>query len=254
MQDSVFLQHLPTDISFGMIHVEGGAFDMGETNEDAHNWEKPLHRVRVSAFFIGRTPVTQRLWKAVAGQQGNPQAFPGDQRPVENVSWDDITNIFLPELNRLSAGARPENMTYRLPTEAEWEFAARGGAAGEDFVYAGSDDLDAVGWYEANSNGETRPVQEKKPNALGLYDLSGNVCERCLDRFDELYFQQCLEHGIVTDPAGPDRFMNYALRAARGGNFYHDARRCRIRYRGSAPERAVSGVGFRLVLSGIAPV
>lgn len=252
MNEPAFRQHLPTGVSFEMVFVEGGLFHMGETSEDAYAWEQPQHPVQLTTFHIGRYPVTQALWKAVAGQHDNPSEFPGEQRPVENVSWEDITKRFLPELNRLSAASRPENTTYRLPTEAEWEYAARGGKADKAWMYAGNEVLDPLGWYEANSNGETKPVGLKAPNSLGLYDLSGNVYERCLDCFDELYYQTCLEEGVVADPGGPDHFIKYALRAARGGSFYHDDRRCRVRYRGSAPNRPLTGFGFRLVL-GISP-
>ena len=249
MENDILIECLPFGLSFVMILVEGGRFLMGQRNPDPHNWEKPAHEVQLSTFYIGQYPVTQALWKAVLGAPDTPSLFFGDDRPVENLSWDDVTKIFLPALNRMTEATRPSGKTYRLPTEAEWEYAARGGKHDEPGLYAGSMDIDAVCWYEENSDQETKPAGLKGPNALGLYDMSGNVYERCSDWFDENYYQECIEKGLVTDPKGPAKPVNYQLRAARGGAYYHDASRCRVCYRGSAPIRAVPGSGFRLVLA-----
>ena len=249
MDDSNYTEHLSSGFSFVMVRVEGGEFNMGELNPEAQNWEKPVHKVRLSTFSIGQYPVTQALWKGVLGNDDNPSQFSGDQRPVENLSWEDISMRFLPELNRITIKSRPENSEYRLPTEAEWEFAARGGMRPSPDLFAGSMDIDQVCWYEGNSGQETKPVGMKAPNLLGLYDMSGNVYERCSDWFDERYYQICFEKGVVTDPKGPKDYVKYLLRAARGGSYYHDERRCRVMYRGSAPGRTLPGFGFRLVLS-----
>ena len=178
-----------------MVDIKGGSFDMG-SNDDIH--QKPIHTVRVPDFALCKYPVTQAQWKKIMGD--NPSHFKGDELPVENVSWDDA-QTFLQKLNAtLLAGQKP----YRLPSEAEWEYAARGGAQSKGYLYAGSNDLKKVGWYWENSgdqllsgvwvesrlianNCRTHPVGQKAPNELGLYDLSGNVWEWCQDVWHEHY-------------------------------------------------------------------
>ncbi|MBK6931472.1 MAG: SUMF1/EgtB/PvdO family nonheme iron enzyme [Saprospirales bacterium] len=189
------------DYSFLMIPVEGGAFDMGDEVGDLWEACRPVHRVRVNSFYLAQYPVTQALWQAVMDEEWEHLQFAGAQRPMERVSWDDA-QVFLENLNRQSGEI------FRLPTEAEWEFAARGGnptpalpkgdgdaaqgiAAVHDSqantLYAGSRRLKEVGWYEMNSHGETKPVGRKFPNELGLYDLSGNVWEWCEDQWHDNY-------------------------------------------------------------------
>ena len=154
-------------VAFKMVKVAGGTFQMGATSEqgsDAFDDEIPI-----PDYYIGQTEVTQELWEAVMGS--NPSYFKGDnQRPVENVSWKDCQE-FIEKLNRLTG------KNFRLPTEAEWEYAARGGNKSRGYKYSGSDNPDAVAWYKDNSRGETHPVAQKQSNELGLYDMSGNVCE-----------------------------------------------------------------------------
>uniref|UniRef100_UPI00336504C0 formylglycine-generating enzyme family protein n=1 Tax=Haliscomenobacter sp. TaxID=2717303 RepID=UPI00336504C0 len=183
--------------SFQMVEVKGGTFQMGSENEDADSDEKPVHPVKVSDFWMGEYVVTQALWKAVMGEESTPFYFEGDDRPAETVSWDLINNEFLPRLNALTG----EN--YRLPTEAEWEYAARGGIFQSPYQYAGSNRLEDVGWYYENSHSETKPVGLKKPNALELYDLSGNVYEWCADWYaGSEYYQECLDAGVAENPTG----------------------------------------------------
>lgn len=234
-------------VSFRMIKVEGGAFMMGSEDEDkeAFGREKPAHTVKLSTFWIGEFPVTQALWVAVMGD--NPAYFPGMNRPVEHVFWEDITERFLPALNQQS------KQTYRLPTEAEWEFAARGGASAtlssqnRKCKYAGSNRLRDVGWVYENSHFETKVVGLKQPNALGLYDMSGNVWEWCADWFDEKYYQTCVDKGVVRNPTGPTHGRNRVLR---GGSWFYHPRHCRVSYRyDDDPENASSDWGFRLVVS-----
>jgi len=241
-----YTETLPPAFSFDMIHVEGGEFDMGGNDQDALNWEKPVHRVKLDTFSLGKYPVTQALWKAVMGEASDPSGFKGDQRPVETISWEEIVNNFLPELNRITAQSRPAGTEYRLPTEAEWEYAARGGKHHSPYLYAGSNKLKEVGWYNENSYNETKPVGLKDPNELGLYDMSGNVYEWCSDWFDEKYYESCHKKGAVLNPCGPEEGV---YRVVRGGGYFDGARHCRVSYRDRGePGNRIVNFGFRLAL------
>lgn len=245
MSAQPFFQPLPgLSAPFAMIPVEGGAFDMGDELGDLWSACLPVHRVTVPDFYLAKYPVTQALWKAVMNGQ-NPSRFPGDERPVEQVSWDDAQQ-FIKALNDMTESARPPGHAYRLPTEAEWEYAARGGKYhAEGFKYAGSDRLKDVGWFDVNSGKETKPVGMKNPNQLGFHDMSGNVWEWCEDDWHGDY------KGAPTDgSAWIDRPKRGALRVYRGGGWLDDARNCRaaLRY-DRAPGRRDNGLGFRLALS-----
>ena len=159
-------QTLPSGPSFDMIWVEGGSFLMGGADEEAYDDEKPVHQVKVSGFYMGKYPVTQELWEAL--MKNNPSTYKGPTHPVENVTWEDAKN-FIKKLNKET------KQVYRLPTEAEWEFAARGGIHTEEYLYAGSDKLSEVGWYVDNAGNGTQAVGQLLENELGLFDLSGNV-------------------------------------------------------------------------------
>lgn len=196
-------------VEFKMIKVEGGTFSMGATSEqeyDALSCEKPVHSVTLSDYYIGETEVTQELWEAVMGS--NPSYFEGDnQRPVENVSWNDCQK-FIKKLNRLTG------KEFRLPTEAEWEYAARGGKYSRGYKYSGSNNADEVAWYDSNSGSKTHPVKTKKDNELGLYDMSGNVWEWCNDWWG------CYQSNSQTNPTGPSEGESRVLRG--GGWCYFD--------------------------------
>ena len=221
-------------VSFEMVYVEGGSFDMGATTEqgsDAENDEKPVHRVTLSGYYIGRCEVTQELWEAVMGS--NPSYFNGAQNPVENVSWNDCQN-FIKKLNSLTG------RTFRLPTEAEWEYAARGGNKSLHYKYSGSGNIGDVAWYSSNSGDKTHAVGTKTANELGIYDMSGNVWEWCSD------WKGGYSAGAQTNPQGPS---SGSYRVLRGGSWYDYARNCRVSNR-SSYDPSISGSirGLRLVL------
>ena len=225
-------QHNLPDIA--MVYVSGGTFTMGATSEqgsDAENDEKPAHSVTLSGYYIGKYEVTQELWKAVMGS--NPSYFKGDNLPVENVSWNDVQE-FLRKLNAMT-GKR-----YRLPTEAEWEFAARGGNSSRGYKYSGSNSLGSVAWYYDNSGGRTHAVGTKSPNELGIYDMSGNVREWCQDWYGSY------SSSSQRNPKGPN---SGSSRVNRGGGWDFNAWSCRVSVRYShAPGSRISNLGFRLAL------
>ncbi len=230
----------PLDLNGTPLHlvfVEGGTFEMGSNDFDD---EKPIHQVKLSSFWLGRYPVTQAQWKTVM-QGENPSRFVGDNRPVERVSWEDIDKAFLPALKS------EFGIIAKLPSEAQWEYAARGGKTHSPFKYAGSDVLHEVGWYYDNSHLETKPVGLKKPNGLGLYDMSGNVWEWCEDWYSDAYYKQCKQQGIALDPintvVGSDRVI-------RGGSWGYGAIYCRVADRNNlAPSERLIYVGFRVCCS-----
>ncbi|SVC47378.1 uncharacterized protein METZ01_LOCUS300232, partial [marine metagenome] len=189
--------------------------------------EKPVHTVTVSSFFMDKTEVTQAEFRQIMGR--NPSNFNGcDDCPVEQVTWYD-------------ASAYATKVGKRLPTETEWEYAARGGKKGQVYTYSGGNDLDAVGWYDDNSGDKTHPVAQKEPNKLGLYDMSGNVYEWCSDWFGDY------SSSPQTDPQGSN---SGAYRVLRGGGWLSFGFNCRVTNRGgNVPDLRSSSFGFRLVLS-----
>ena len=213
-------------IEIEVVEIPAGSFLMGSEN---NNTEMPVHRVNISkCFFIGKYEITQSQWKAIMGT--NLSYFPtcGDDCPVESVTWDEVKN-FIKKINDLQT-----DYQYRLPTEAEWEYACRAGTTGD---YYG--DLDSIGWYSGNSGRTTHPVGKKQPNRFGLYDITGNVFEWCEDLYSDYQSE------TVTDPtggiSGPDR-------VARGGGWYAPASNLRSAYRSRDTHSNVSyGIGFRLV-------
>ena len=222
-------------VSFTMVDVEGGKFTMGATSEqgtsDPYDDEYPTHSVTLSDFAIGETEVTQELWRAVMGN--NPSHFSGTNLPVERVSWNDC-QTFIQKLNQLTG------KNFRLPTEAEWEYAARGGKKSKGYKYAGSNTLSDVAWYKDNSSDRTHPVKQKQANELGLYDMSGNVYEWCQDWFGTY------SSSAQTNPKGPSSGSG---RVGRGGSWSYLARNCRVSYRNSnTPTGYYNRLGLRLAL------
>lgn len=201
-------------VSFSMVKVYGGTFTMGASygNSDAEPSEKPAHQVALGDYSIGETEVTQALWQAVMGK--NPSFTTGDlQCPVEMVSWKDCQK-FIRKLYALTGVA------FRLPTEAEWEYAARGGSQSRGYKYSGSNDIESVAWYGDNSLHGTSPVKSKKPNELGLYDMSGNVGEWCTDWYGQSYYSSSPQ----INPKGPSSGLG---RSFRGGSWDRAAWCCR---------------------------
>lgn len=221
-------------VSFEMVRVEGGTFRMGATSEqkdEAWDREKPVHSVTLSSYYIGKTEVTQALWQAVMGS--NPSNFKGSNLPVECVSWNDCQK-FIQKLNRLTG------RNFRLPTEAEWEFACRGGYNSCGYKYSGSNNLGSVAWYDDNSGGQTHPVATKAPNELGIYDMSGNVWEWCSDWYADYTANS------QNNPKGPHGGSG---RVRRGGSWFSGARYCRSSNRyNDGPTGRDGNLGLRLAL------
>ena len=222
-------------ITIDMMKVEAGTFMMGATSEmqDPYGDEKPVHQVTLTNdYYMGKYEVTQALWQAVMGS--NPSEFKGDNLPVENVSWDDCQD-FISKLNSMTG------RKFRLPTEAEWEYAARGGNKSRGYQYSGSSKISDVAWYDGNSGSKTRLVGTKQANELGIYDMSGNVWEWCQDRYGSY---------ISSSQTNPTGAVSGSYRVYRGGSWYFDSECCRSSGRGiGTPDISCSIIGLRLVLS-----
>ena len=230
-----------------MVFVQGGTFQMGSTNGGSD--EKPVHTVTIDDFYIGKYEVTQKEWKEIMGN--NPSNFKGDNLPVEQVSWYDVVDFCnikseAEGLTRCYSGSG-ENITcnfnangYRLPTEAEWEYSARGGNKSKGYnKYSGSNNIDNVAWYKDNSSSQTHPVGQKKPNELGIYDISGNVWEWCWDWFDSNYYSKSSTRNPTGTSCGTSRVL-------RGGGRRNKAGNCRVAKRGDDdPAYSCNHYGFR---------
>ena len=227
-------------VSFTMIAVEGGTFLMGAQNtnpnganydSEAFSGESPVHSVTLSDYYIGETEVTQELWEVVMGS--NPSSFRGDHIPVERVSWNDCKE-FIEKLNNLTG------KNFRLPTEAEWEYAARGGNQSQGYIYSGSYNIEDVAWYTNNSSSRTHHVKTKLPNELGIYGMSGNVWEWCEDWYGDYSSE------LQINPTGPSWGSN---RVRRGGGWNSLARNCRVSVRSNGnPDGVYGDLGLRLAL------
>jgi formylglycine-generating enzyme required for sulfatase activity len=223
-------------LNFKMVFVEGGSFTMGctpEQGEDCVKSEKPAHPVFVRSYAISKNLVTQRQWREVMGK--NPSVMGDDDSPVTNVSWDDVQK-FLRKLNNFM------EKSYRLPTEAEWEYAARGGTYTNDMKYSGSNDINEVGWYKNNSNDVIHPVAKKKGNELEINDMSGNIWEWCSDWYAP--YPEDTETELI-NPQGGETGTE---RVVRGGYYEGPATFCRVSCRNkNKPDQASDIIGFRLV-------
>jgi formylglycine-generating enzyme required for sulfatase activity len=224
-----------TNVDIQMVLVCGGTFTMGCTGEqdgDCYGNESQAHQVTLRSFYIEKYEVTQVQWEAV--MVSNPSDFEGDNLPVENVSWDDVQE-FISKLNAKTG------KNYRLPTEAEWEYAARGGAQSKGYKYSGSNNVGEVAWYKGNSGSVTHTIGTKAPNELGLYDMSGNVWEWCSD------WGGAYSASAQTNPTGPSSGSN---RVIRGGSWSNIAQYVRVPIRYNyMPGDRYSRLGFRLARS-----
>jgi formylglycine-generating enzyme required for sulfatase activity len=225
---------------FNMTFISGGTFERGcwvRTGECKDD-EKPVHAVTVSSYYMSTTEVTQDQWKSV--MNNNPSVFKGDDLPVENISWNVIQEF----LNKLY---QQTGEKYRLPTEAEWEYAARSGGASTgsatEYKYAGTNsNFGDYAWYDENSNDKTHPVAQRKPNGLGLYDMSGNVQEWCSDIYDKSYYK----NSPAKDPKGAKSGSSCVLR---GGSWFMNVAFCRLSNRNfNFPQSRYNDIGFRLAM------
>ena len=218
---------------FDMSFVKGGTFMMGSDAPGAEADEQPVHEVTLSDYYIGQTEVTQHLWKKVMGDENNPSATKGNNLPVTNITWDEAQQ-FVERLSELTG------MRFRLPTEAEWEYAARGGQKSKGYTYAGSNDIDEVGWYAGNSGNKLHAVGGKLPNELGIFDMTGNAWEWCQDWYG------AYSAGAQSNPQGPELGSSRVLRS---GSYTTTSERCAAKYRQSRQtDYPDVHIGLRIVL------
>lgn len=225
-------------VTFTMIPVKGGTFQMGATKEqtgEARKDEKPVHTVTLDNFQIGETEVSQALWREVMGS--NPSTYKGNDLPVTNVTWEDCQE-FIKKLNERTG------KQFRLPTEAEWEFAARGGTASKGYMFSGSDEVRSVAWHNRDSNRDRHngpyAIKSKDPNELGIYDMSGNVNEWCQDWFGDYTADP------QTNPQGPATGKEHVYR---GGSWWYYGMSCRVSRRNSGVKDVRGVIGLRLAMS-----
>jgi formylglycine-generating enzyme required for sulfatase activity len=228
------------DLGMELVPVPAGSFLMGSSAGDPG--EQPVHSVQITrAFWLGKHEVTQGQYEKLAGT--NPCQVPDALNPVDSVSWHQAT-AFCAQLSEEErrAGRVPDGYAYRLPSEAEWEYAVRGGPVAKGHGYAGSDNANEVGWYGENSGGRTHRVGQKRPNELGLCDMIGNVCEWCLDYYEKTYYSR-------SPGADPANMQVSALRVFRGGSMVEPATGIGPGVRGKlGPHDTTAYIGFRVCL------
>lgn len=231
-------RHEIDEIMQGMVLVEGGTFVMGSDDENAPGRSKPAHEVTLRSFYIGKTEVTQALFEKVAGW--NVSYFPCDECPVNNISWMNI-HSFLAKLNKATG------MEFRLPTEAEWAYAAKGGNKSRGYIYSGSNDIDEVAWYAGNAGGKPHPVAQKKPNEIGLYDMTGNLWE---------FVRDDMLPGVYTKEPRTNPFFSIgkpitatSMKVTRGSGYEYEANESQVYRRDGATSNVrMPDIGFRVAM------
>lgn len=221
-----------------MILVNSGSFDMGSNDTSARKREMPVHKVHIDSFYMGKTEVTQELFEELMGW--NNSYFACSNCPVNNVSWVNI-QLFIERLNKVTG------KKYRLPTEAEWAYAAKGGNKSKGYVYSGSNDINEVAWYAGNANRKSHPVAMKKPNELGLYDMTGNLWEFCQDDMARsAYTQKARNNPLITRT---DNIKQKAMKVIRGSGYEFLPNESQVFRRDGATNNVrMPDIGFRLVL------
>ena len=247
MNNEIFnkIDHLTFNIKnvdFKMIAIEGGSFIMGSNSKDSNRDQKPAHKVTLSDYYIGQTEVTQELWKAIMGS--NPSEFEGKNMPVDSVTWE-ACQVFVSRLNKIfhDNGKLTNEFQFHLPSEAQWEFAAKGGNKSKGYRYAGSNNINEVAWTRENADDMTHPVASKLPNELGLYDMSGNVWEWVQDYYDAYDNLDKVNPSAITKNTGKV--------IKRGGSWYYAPEHyftTTFRY-GYYTSISDSSIGIRLCLS-----
>jgi len=229
------LEQLESD----MVWVEGGDFFMGSDSAAALKREQPKHQVTLEGFYIAKTEVTQALFEELMGW--NYSYFPCDNCAVNNISWFNI-QLFIQRLNKITG------KTYRLPTEAEWEYAAKGGQKSQNYLYSGSNNIDEVAWYAKNAERKSHPVAQKKPNELGLFDMTGNLWEFCQDTMSRTAYTKDPRINPIIGKA--DDFTTKAMKVIRGGGYEFNANESQVFRRDGATNNVrMPDIGFRLAMS-----
>ncbi|TWX65891.1 formylglycine-generating enzyme family protein [Colwellia demingiae] len=221
-----------------MAWVEGGDFVMGNDSENARNREKPAHKVTLNGFYMGKTEVTSKLWEEVMGW--NYSYFTCDECAVNNISWKNVQEF----IKRLNAAT---GKVFRLPSEAEWEYAAKGGNESRGYTYSGSNNIDDVAWYAGNSVHKNHPVAMKKPNELGLYDMTGNLWEFCMDDMSRTIYSKAPRYNPLHAPNKD--FNTTSMKAIRGSGYDFPANESEVYKRDGATSNVrMPDIGFRLAL------
>lgn len=230
---------LQTQLLHDMIWVEGGSFEMGSSLPTAASREKPAHTVTLDSFYMGKTEVTQQLFEAIMGW--NYSYFPCPNCPINNISWLNM-QLFIERLNQATG------KVFRLPTEAEWAYAAKGGQLSQNFLYSGSNNIDEVAWYAGNAKSRSHRVATKKPNELGLYDMTGNLWEFCHDTMKRhLYTKQARVNPLYLPNKDP---KHKSIKVLRGGGYEFAANESEVfRRDGASNNVRMPDIGFRLALT-----